>query len=156
MTHQNLSSLVLTDAQVQAAEASLLDIEYQLRDLIALSTAKRRSIIRMGDKSEAFCRQALGVLAQNPQVVPASVDLAGALSDLAALDRLRPMLHRLQRLTERAQDTEMALGSDCMTVALAGYQLLKVAGKNQGLEGLRKELGSRFFKGPRATEAEPA
>ena len=156
MTQQNLSSLVLTDAQVQAAEASLFDLEFQLRDLIALSTSKRRTIIRMGDKSEAFCRQALGVLAQNPQVVPASVDLSGALSDLAALDRLRPMLHRLQRLTERAQDTEMALGSDCMNVALAGYALLKVAGKNQGLEGLRKELGSRFFKTARTTEAETA
>jgi hypothetical protein len=33
-----------------------------------------------------------------------------------------------------------------MSVALQGYALLKVSGKNQGLEGLRKELGARFAK----------
>jgi hypothetical protein len=33
---------------------------------------------------------------------------------------------------------------------------LRVAGKNQGLEGLRKELGSRFIKAPRQVEATPA
>ena len=39
-----------------------------------------------------------------------------------------------------------------MTVALQGYALLKVAGKNQGLEGLRKSLGARFAKAARAAE----
>jgi hypothetical protein len=43
-----------------------------------------------------------------------------------------------------------------MNVALQGYALLKVAGKNQGLEGLRKELGTRFAKSARQVEAEPA
>jgi hypothetical protein len=69
---------------------------------------------------------------------------------------LRPRLQRLLRLTERASDTEIALGSDVMNAALQGYALLRVAGKNQGLEGLRKELGSRFIKAPRQVEATPA
>jgi hypothetical protein len=43
-----------------------------------------------------------------------------------------------------------------MTTALQGYALLRVSGKNQGLEGLRKELGARFAKGPRQAEATPA
>ncbi|MCY7354736.1 MAG: hypothetical protein LH470_06605 [Lysobacter sp.] len=55
---------------------------------------------------------------------------------------------------ERADDSEVALGSDVMSLALEGYALLKVAGKNQGLELLRKELGSRFTK-TRTPEAEP-
>lgn len=49
----------------------------------------------MGPKSEAFCRQTLTVLAQNPQVIPPSIDLAEAQADLAALERLRPRLARL-------------------------------------------------------------
>lgn len=64
-----------------------------------------------GPKSETFCRQTLTVLAQNPQVIPPSIDLAEAQADLAALDRLRPRLARLQRLAERGQDSEDALGS---------------------------------------------
>jgi hypothetical protein len=121
-----------------------------------MNTAQRRSLMRMGDKSETFCRQTLNVLAQNPQIVPPSIRLAEAQADLAALDRLRPRLQRLLRLAERASDTEIALGSDAMVCALQGYALLKVAGKNQGLEALRKDLGSRFAKAPRQVDAVPA
>jgi hypothetical protein len=153
---QNLVSLTLSDTQLSTIDQCLGDMEAQLTDLIAMNTAQRRSLARMGDKSETFCRQTLNVLAQNPQVVPPSLKLAEALADLAALDRLRPRLQRLLRLTERASDTEIALGSDVMNAALQGYALLRVAGKNQGLEGLRKELGSRFIKSPRQVEVTPA
>lgn len=37
-------------------------------------------------------------------------------------------------------------GQRCDELSLEGYALLKVAGKNQGLEGLRKELSARFAK----------
>jgi hypothetical protein len=153
---QNLVSLTLSDTQLSTIDQCLGDMEAQLLDLIAMNTAQRRSLARMGDKSETFCRQTINVLAQNPQIVPPSLRLAEAQADLAALDRLRPRLQRLLRLTERASDTEIALGSDVMNAALQGYALLRVAGKNQGLEGLRKELGSRFIKAPRQVEATPA
>lgn len=149
---QNLTSIVLTDAQVQAADAALSELENQLVDLISLDSALRRRMKRMGDKSEQFARLAIGGLVQNPQVVPPSLDIAGAQNDLASLDRLRPLVRRLKRLTERAADTEAALGSDLMAMALQGYQLLKVAGKGQGLESLRKELGERFAKTSRTSE----
>ena len=149
MSSQNLVSLSLTDAQLSVIDQSLTDLETQLSGLIAMNAAQRKSLARMGDKSESFCRQTLNVLAQNPQVVPPSVALQEGLADLEALDRLRPRLQRMLRLTERAADTETALGSDVMNVALQGYALLKVAGRNQGLEGLRRELGSRFAKSPR-------
>ena len=149
MSSQNLVSLSLTDAQLSVIDQSLTDLETQLSGLIAMNAAQRKSLARMGDKSESFCRQTLNVLAQNPPVVPPSVALQDGLADLEALDRLRPRLQRMLRLTERAADTETALGSDVMNVALQGYALLKVAGRNQGLEGLRRELGSRFAKSPR-------
>ncbi|MGN7725442.1 hypothetical protein ACTJIL_06425 [Luteimonas sp. 22616] len=144
--NQNLISLTFNDAQLSAIDNALAELETQLSGLIALNTDKRRKLVRMGDKSEAFGRQALTILAQNPQIVPPGLGLADAQSDLATLDQLRPILLRLQRLTERASDSDIALGSDVMSVALQGYALLKVSGKNQGLEGLRKELGARFAK----------
>ncbi|WP_205123559.1 hypothetical protein [Cognatilysobacter lacus] len=156
MTTQNLLSLTLSDAQLSAIDTALNDLESHLSGLAALEAGKRRSLARMGGKSEAFCRQALTALEQNPQVVPPSLKVTEARADLDAIDRLRPRLQRLQRLTERAQDSETMLGSDVMSCALQGYALLKVAGKNQGLETLRKELGSRFAKGPRSTPPAPA
>lgn len=149
MTTQNLLSLDLADARLITLDRLLTDLENELAGLASMDADKRKSLARMGDKSEAFCRQALNVLEQNPQIVPPSLNLQEARADLDALDRLRPRLHRLRRLTERAQDSETLLGSDVMAAALQGYALLKVAGKNQGLEGLRKSLGSRFAKSPR-------
>lgn len=151
---QNLVSLTITDEQLQLVDQALGQIEAQLPGLIALNTAQRRTLIKMGEKSEVFCRATLSLLDQNPQVVPPSMPLADAKADMTALDRLRPRMQRLARLSERAKDTEMALGSDVMVTSLQGYALLKVAGRNQGLEGLRQSLGSRFAKAPRAVEPE--
>ena len=62
---------------------------------------------------------------------------------------------RLARLHERAEDTQTALGSDLMTNALEGYAVLKVAGKGEGLDGLRKMLSARFNRSP-APQLTPA
>lgn len=147
---QNIISLDLSDAQLSIALDALTALEGALSGLISLDADERRRLTKMGQKSEVFCRQALSVLAQNSQIVPPSLNLREAQADLGALDRLRPVLDRLQRLAERGSDTEMALGSDVMDVALEGYGLLKVSGKNQGLDGLRKELSSRWAKTRRA------
>jgi hypothetical protein len=39
-------------------------------------------------------------------------------------------LVRLIRLSERADDSDTALGSDVMSVALEGYALLRIFGRN--------------------------
>ena len=151
---QNMISLTLTDAQLQAADAALTSLEAAFTGLIALQGDERLGLNRMGTKSEQFCRQTLSILGQNPQVIPASVKVADAQADLIALDRLRPRLQRLQKLVERAVDSQDALGSDIMSLSLEGYALLKVAGKNQGLEALRKDLSTRFSRQAR-TAATP-
>ena len=38
----------------------------------------------------------------------------------------------------------MALGSDLMVNALEGYAFLKIAGKGEGLDALRKMMSARF------------
>ena len=96
----------------------------------------------------------------NPQILPPAFSLPDTEGDLRAFDQLRPRLARLTRLTDRADDTSIALGSDLMTAALEGYALLKVSGKNQGLETLRRDLSARFRKSSGAdteeTTAPPA
>ncbi len=154
---QNLVTLRFTDAQVTAVNAALTELEAQLAGLITLPAATKRSARKMGPKSEAFCRQTLRVLEQNPQIVPPNVSLADALADLEAFDVLRPIMARLSRLSDRAADTETALGSDVMAMALQGYRLLKFTGRSEGLETLRQQLGERFAKGPRqAPQESPA
>ena len=110
----------------------------------------------MGDKSEAFVRQTLTVLEQNPDIVPPALGLPEAQADLVAMDRLRPVLSRLNRLTERVADSEMALGSDLMNTALEGYGLLKVSGRTRGLEGAAEARGARFARRGSRPVAVPA
>ena len=137
-------SLTLPAAKLTAVDNALSALESALTDLVALEPAQRRRLPRMGGKSEAFCRQTLSVVAQNPQVVNPSLGLPAAQADLAALDQLRPRRQRLQKLQERMMDTETLLGSDVMSTALEAYGLLKISGKSQGLSALRAGLSSRF------------
>jgi len=63
----------------------------------------------MGDKSGAFCRQALLAFEQSPGASPRNCDLEGYKRDMAAFDTIRPLRRRLTRLLERLSDTETAL-----------------------------------------------
>lgn len=153
---QNLISLTLSDADLAAIDGALATLEEKLVPLISLQPDEIRALAKMGDKSEAFCRQTLTILEQNPQVVPPSLNVVEALADLRAVDHLRPRMARLERLSKRADDTVIALGSDILTAALEGYALLRVSGKGQGLESLRQGLSARFAKSRRAADPEPA
>ena len=141
---QDRISLTLPAATLTTVDNAMAALETALVQLVALETKERMRLPKMGGKSEAFCRQTLSVIAQNPQIVNPSLGLPGAQADLAALDVLRPRRQRLQRLLERMQDTETLLGSDVLATALEAYGLLKVSGKSQGLAGLRTGLGTRF------------
>ena len=59
------------------------------------------------------------------------------------------------RIHERMAGAETALGSDLMNGALEGYAVLKVSGKGEGMEALRKLLAQRFTRTPRAPQPAP-
>jgi hypothetical protein len=101
------------------------------------------------------------VFGENLAILPANFDLPAYRRDLVLLDALRPRLARLSKLSQRGEDTRMAVSSDLMSNALEGYAVLKVTGKGQGVDDLRKMLATRFARGPRTlvtpdTASEPA
>lgn len=152
---QNLVSIEFPTADLDAIDSALDVLEARLDGLVVLSAEERRKAIKMGDKSEAFCRQTELVLRQNPGIVPSSFDLVGLQRDIAALDVLRARLQRLRTLTDRADDTELALGSDIMSAAFDGYALAKVGGKGTALDTLRQAMQTRLSRKPR-TPGKPA
>ncbi|HEY4583534.1 MAG TPA: hypothetical protein VIG88_11850 [Lysobacter sp.] len=152
---QNLASVNLSAQDLADVDAALDTLRRVFAPLVALTPQQRRELAKMGDKSEAFCRQALQLLDANPQIVPPSLGLSEAQADLRAIDVLRPRLHRLRQLTERVEDTEIALGSDVLGTALEAYGLLKVSGKGESLKAARRELSARFAR-QKAPQPEPA
>ncbi len=136
-------ALAFTADALEAVDAALASLETSFEALISLRPDMHRGLARMGEKSEAFCRQTLAALAAQPQSVSPEFDLAGAQAGLAAADALHPRLVRLRRLAERAEDTELALGCDVMVVALQGHALLAAAGcDNREPMELREACGA--------------
>lgn len=152
---QNLITLNLSDNDYQEIDAALTTLEQHFTGFLKLSPDERKSILKMGDKTEAFCRQTLMVAGQNMQNIPASLSLSEAETDLKSLDQLRPRLHRLRELLGKGDDTEMALGSDIYAFSLDAYALLKVTGKGASLEVLRQAMSVRFNRGSKP-KTEPA
>lgn len=83
---QNLISFQPSPADLTAVDAALKTLEEKLA---GLSVEQRSTLMKMGDKSEAFCRKAVEVLGNNPGVLPANFSLAELRRDLAGFDTLR-------------------------------------------------------------------
>ena len=64
---QNLVSLNLSAQDLADIDAALATLRRVFAPMVALQPDQRRELYKMGDKSEAFCRQTLSVLAANPQ-----------------------------------------------------------------------------------------
>ena len=152
---QNLASLEFSAAQLEAVDAALAVLEENLAELVTLTAVQRRKALKMGDGSEVFCRQTELVLRQNAGMVPADFELAELQQDITTLDALRPRLQRLRTLTDRADDTELALGSDILSASLDGYALTKVIGKGTGLDTLKAAMKTRLARKARKP-ADPA
>src|SRR3546814_6439674 len=95
---QNMVSLTISDEQATSAMAGASQVGAALPGLVSLEPDDRKGLVYMGSKSEVFCRQTIRLLEQNPQIIPPSMDLDGAVADLAALDRLRPIHDQLRPL----------------------------------------------------------
>ncbi|WGS87963.1 hypothetical protein [Methylomonas sp. UP202] len=150
---QNLISISFTDSALAEIDAALSVLENHFSSFLSLSPDERRNLAKMGDKTEAFCRQTLIVSSQNRQALPPSLDMGEAVADLTALDQLRPRLHRSRELMTRGDDTDMALGSDIYSFCLDAYASLKIAGKGAALETLREAMSVRFNRGAKAKAA---
>jgi hypothetical protein len=138
---QNLISLELTD-ELPQFDAALDTIDRILKAFVSLDAEQVRRLTKLGDKTESFCRQTVAILDQNRQALPPGFDLEELKRDLIAFDLLRPRLNRLEALTSKCADTQVALGSDILSASYDGYALLKVFGKADNVAPLRDSLRS--------------
>ena len=143
---QNLISLTIDSSRFTAIEAAVTALEKELVDFVELSVEQRRELLKLGPKTEVFCRATIEVMERNPGALPADFDLNAIRQDRVAIDQVRPLLSRLRMLVSRVQDTEMALGSDLYKAALEGYRFAKATGSGAMLDELRVQA-SPLFKG---------
>ncbi|UHQ19593.1 hypothetical protein LVB87_15610 [Lysobacter sp. KIS68-7] len=151
---KNRISMVITEQDERDVIHSIQQITERLRGLVSLPPSQRRNK-RMGPTEEGRARTIIRTLQQNPTMVPADLDVAGAVADMDALDRIVRIDDELQRVAQLVKDTRAALGMDVMDVVSVGYALSKTFGAKRGLGALVQELGARFGRG-RKRKPQPA
>lgn len=141
---QNIASLVIDAETLKAIDGTLATLEKLLEDFIELSAEQRRELLKLGPKSEVFCRETISVMERSPGALPADFPMDSVRQDREALDQVRPILSRLRMLVTLAEDTEMALGSDLYKAALEGYRFARAGGKGAMLDELKAKANPRF------------
>ena len=148
---QNIVSISLSNDDLAAIRGMLAGLEDKLSAMVELTAAQRLELVKMGPTSEAFVRQSLATLEQDPDILPRSFDLEEMQRDLVALDQLRPIFSRLRQLAGRADDTERALGNDLYESALAAYRIAKATDGSAVADALQEHGSERFASNGKRT-----
>jgi uncharacterized protein YejL (UPF0352 family) len=155
MPYENISATI-TPEKLQEIKAAIATIHANMPFLVSLTPDERRKRVKMGDKSLAFVNNSLSVTQNNSEVVPASFNIAEFNRDYQLTIALTEVLNLLEQLTEKVDDTLMAVGSESMASSLLVYDYVKTAAKHApGLKSVADQLGERFkAMGNRRTKSE--
>jgi hypothetical protein len=151
-----LSDVDTSPESIKEVDDALATLERRFGGMPTLSAAEKLNTRTMGPKSEAFCRRAMTLLQLNPELLPPKVPLARAVTELQALDVLRPRLERLAKLNLRSVDTQFVAGRDIYGVAVEGYNQMRKHGTDEGLRLACQELGALFARASMKAKARRA
>jgi hypothetical protein len=139
---QNLVSLDISADDLAAMDQAIATLETLTKPFITLSADDKSGLVKMGDKSVAFCQQTALVLAEQGDPA-AHLRLRRDGDDLAAYAALQSRVLRIREVLAKMDDTQTALGSDVMVAASEGYALMKLFGKAEGLSELQQAMRVR-------------
>ena len=147
----NKIDVTLSAEQIAAILAALDTLDTVLPFIVSLTPEERRSLFRMGTRSEGVVREALTAAEQHTDHLPQSIGLVEMQRDIALRDTLQPVLSRLGAIHTRVNDTWLLAGADAMQKATAVYRVLKNT-RGHGLDGTINVLKQRF---ERSSQEEP-
>lgn len=154
MALENKLSVQLAPAAATAIATAIQTIQTNLPFLLNLTADERKELPKMGDKTVAFVNKALEYAKQNPQVVPAFMNVPEFAKDVDLVNALTKIAFPLSQLSEKLDDTTMEAGSEAFSAALVFYNAVKAAAKAgvPGMKVVADDLQARF---PRRTAAKP-
>lgn len=156
MSNQNLTNKAIPAEVLTQALADLEKIETALKPyLITLTKEERINRSSMGDKSVAFVMKAHESAVNQPQLVPAYVDMDGWAVDIELVDQIKAIATKVASLNEMLSDTRLEAGSEAYNTALLLYASLKEAGRAgvAGAKPIVEDLSKRF---PRSKRNNPS
>lgn len=145
MSYKNISAEI-TQETLDSVKQKLKEIDEALPFTINLNLEEKRALPKMGDKSLAFVEKALEFAAENPQYLPAFLEIQEFKRDHELTRKLKSLMNILLPITEKITDTYYAVGSESLSSALVFYNSAKRASKNgvPGSDGIVAELRKRY------------
>ena len=94
------AQMAVPASTLEAMNAAVAALEQRFDKMVRLTDEGRKRLLKLDEKSEAFCRATLAELERNRDQLPEDFDLDTALDKLRTFDALRPLNARLRRLSE--------------------------------------------------------
>jgi hypothetical protein len=131
-------------------------IKTKMPFLTNMTAEERKSLNKMGDRSQAFVTKALEVAKQNPDILPRSFDLEEMRLDVELFEAMYAIVAAFAQLEGMLDDTYKLVGSEAYTAALKVYNYAKASGDEAGLAPAIAELGQRFARKQAKEKTQPA
>lgn len=126
-------------------KAAINTITNELPFLITLSSEERKSLYKLGSKSIDFVRDCNNVANNYGEILPSGFDKAGFTDDTLLFAQLSELRMLLDSLSEKVNDTTVAVGNESLKASLIVYDYVKTASKSQaGLKSVAEQLKQRF------------
>ena len=152
----NRIDATLTPDQNARAQAALTALSDALPFLIDIADADRAAMLKFGERNRSFVVKALAIAEAPPEVLPTSFSLPEFAADVALVENLYPIRHRLETLLRQVDDSYFAAGSEAYAAALLVYQYAKLHNLASGaLEESLDDLGRRFARKSRKAAPTP-
>jgi len=150
----NKISHELQPSDIQEVIAMINKISEKLPFLIDLTTEEKQLLPRLGDKTQKFVDKTYELAKQQSDFLPRSFSVEEMGKDLKLNSELYSILTALNLLTKKVEDTYIETGSEAYDSALVIYNAAKNGRVANGLEDLLADIGKRFSKKTKKTDAE--
>ena len=153
--YNNRLDVTATAEQLAAIDAAITSVETATQFFVSLAPAERKSMVKLGPKSEDFVRHAMEAGRLNSDIVPSALEIAEMDRDKAIRDAMVFFGQRLDALQWKARDTSMVAGAYLLGASMVIYRALQANGRAAGLDEVLGRLSARWDR-PSRKPAEPA
>jgi len=148
---QQVPAEVVAQAKSLVEQLSALLAPY----MVTLTSTDRQTIPKMGEKTLSFVTNAQAFAGQYPNFLPTFVNKTDFDIDVADATNLVALKAQVDQVASLIDDTVMVAGSEAYVAALAFYNNVKLAAKQNvpGAKIINDELSARFTYKTRKVEA---
>jgi hypothetical protein len=153
MSYENLISVEFPQNDIVEIKDFIQKIKAKMpAGLVSLTPEERQTYPKMGNKTIAFVQKALDFATIYPDLVPVYVNVAELKKDMEAVEVMLNILHQMEELTAKLDDSILLAGSEAYTASLSIYNAAKdaarrnVAGAAQAMDELKLRFPGRKSK----------